>query len=255
MPSDFRSKIHNFLMRSSGAEFEIAQLKNVIHERENRLHDYVKQALATAASEASPVTYYTRNSNDSKLGQSFDTYGSDKNQRHSYAQFYEDQLDGIESPRILEIGIGSLGQFPYAGLKPGGSLQAWRERYPTSVIVGGDIDEEAFASVSEIAFQLDQTDTDSLDVFSTQIASYGPFDLIVDDGFHDPHANILTVLSMLPLLAPNGSYVIEDVHSSLIDFWRVVLDVRKIHGTVIDMSALRPDTDDNVLVLIKGKQF
>ncbi len=269
LPSSVRSRIQNFILNNSGAKAIIAKLEKqvgqlekqvgqlekqvsqVLNHRPNRIHAFVQEALTIAATDLNAVTLYSHDVPDSELGRSFDKYGSDKNKRHSYSKFYEELLGNIESPRILEVGLGSLGKFPYAGLRPGGSLQAWRERYSSATIVGGDIDPDAVESVTEIAFVVDQTDTDSLDRFVSQASNYGLFDLIVDDGFHDPHANLLTALKLLPLLAPEGSYVIEDVHSSLIDFWRVILASADINGTAIDMSALRPKTDDNVLVLIK----
>ena len=262
LPRGLQEKIQVFILNNSSAkpiiaklEKQVSQLENqvnkVLDQRQNRLHAFVREALSIAATNLTPVAPYIHEEPDSELGRSFDKFGSDKNKRHSYPRFYEELLSGIASPRILEVGLGSLGKFPYAGLKPGGSLQAWRERYPNSIIVGGDIDPNAVESVSEVAFVVDQTDSNSLDNFASQISSYGLFDLIVDDGFHDPHANLLTAIKLLPLLAPDGSYVIEDVHSSLIDFWRVVLASVDMNGTIIDMSVLRPKTADNVLVLIK----
>lgn len=262
-PSTLRRRIHNFILRQSGIDKEVAnfeerissltlEMHQQLNSRENRIHPYVREALNTASISLRPVEVYSNSVEENELGRSFDKYGSDKNERHSYAHIYEQILDGIESPHILEIGLGSLNPFPYAGLEPGGSLKAWRERYPGSIIVGGDIDPEAVEAATEKAFQIDQTDPGSLDNFASSISSFGPFDLIVDDGFHDPHANILTAIKMLPLLRSTGSYVVEDVHSSLIDLWRVLLAATQLDGSVIDMSELRPNTDDNVLILIKS---
>jgi len=39
----------------------------------------------------------------------------------------------------------------------------------------------------------------------------------------------------------------------LIDFWAVVIAVLELDGEILDMSPLRPQTDDNVLIVIKRK--
>ena len=59
-------------------------------------------------------------------------------------------------------------------------------------------------------------------------------------------------MKILPHLAQDGTYIVEDVHSSLIDLWRLVIAAMGLNGEVLDMSPLRPDTDDNVLVVIKS---
>jgi hypothetical protein len=258
LPNSFRAKIHNFVIDNSGAKAiihdlntQINQLAQVINQRENRIHPFVQESLLVATSDMTPEINSVKVANDSELGRYFDKHGSDKNQRHSYSEFYEGLLKGIESPRILEIGLGSLGAYPYAGLRPGGSIKAWRDRYPNSVIVGADIDPDAVAAINEIGFQVDQTDRKSLDNLSESISEYGPFDLIVDDGFHEPHANLLTAIKILPHLSENGSYVIEDVHSSLINLWRLMIAALNIKGLVVDLSECRPGTDDNVLILIR----
>jgi hypothetical protein len=258
LPNSFRTKIQSFIIKNSGANAiinglntEITQLQQFINQRENRIHPFVQESLSVATSDLTPEIKCIHEANNSELGRCFDRHGSDKNQRHSYSEFYEGLLKGIESPRILEIGLGSLGQYPYAGLRPGGSIQAWRDRYPNSVIVGADIDPDAVSAINEIGFQVDQTDSKSLENLSDCISEYGPFDLIVDDGFHEPHANLLTAMKILPHLSVNGSYVIEDVHSSLINLWRLIIASLNLNGLVVDMSECRPDTDDNILILLR----
>lgn len=223
----------------------------MLSSRDNRIHEFVKSALALAATELKEVTLIATESKSCELGIIFDHCGSDKNSRHSYADVYEALLADKQTPRILEIGLGSLNDFPYAGLRPGCSLNAWRMRYPASIIVGADIDPESVQAVSEIAFLVDQTDPSSLEGLSRSLKEHGQFDLIVDDGFHDPHANVQTLIKLLSHLAEDGVYVIEDVHSSLIDFWRIVIAAMGLNGEVLDMSSLRPQTDDNVLVTIR----
>jgi hypothetical protein len=278
VPQMVRSEISSLVGKLSGAnikikdmqaaltqmEFEVSNLRlelesskdiafATLNSRENRIHEFVKSALNIVARNLDNVILVTDEASDCELGKIFDLLGSDKNSRHSYAQIYENLLSKKTAPRILEIGIGSLNSFPYAGIKPGCSLDAWRKRYPASFIVGADIDPASVNEVSEIAYLVDQTDSSSLDALSRNLKEYGLFDLIVDDGFHDPHANIQTLIQMLPHLSNDGSYIIEDVHASLIDFWQVVIAVLELDGEILDMSPLRPQTDDNVLIVIKLK--
>jgi hypothetical protein len=59
------------------------------------------------------------------------------------------------------------------------------------------------------------------------------------------------LIQILPHLDIDGTYVIEDVHCSLINFWRVIIATLGLNWEVLDMSSLRPQTDDNILVIIK----
>ena len=164
-------------------------------------------------------------------------------------------MEGIVAPRILEIGLGSVNDFPYAGLPPGGSLKAWRAAYSDAIIIGADIDPEAVVSVEELAFVVDQTSDHSLNAFVKMLESHAPFDLIVDDGFHDPHANLRTLLKMLPLLANNGSYVVEDVHESLVDMWKIIGNSMNLNFDVLDLRKDRSGIEDNVLLVFRQSKI
>jgi hypothetical protein len=129
-------------------------------------------------------------------------------------------------------------------------MKAWREFSPNSLLVGIDIDIEAVNEIDEHGFVMDQTSSESIDsAFKGLIALQPKFNLIIDDGFHDPHANIRTYLSFYNLLLDDGTYVIEDVHSSLIPFWTLLALSLPGKMKVIDLSALRKETDDNFLIL------
>ncbi len=250
------TQIEQMNLTVSRLESEIAKNKydafTLLNLRENRLHEFVKSALTLSATNLDEAKLVSIESSNCELGIAFDSHGSDKNSRHSYSEIYENLLSKSESPRILEIGLGSLNAFPYAGgQKPGSSLRAWRKRYPSAFLVGADIDLESVQAVSETAFVVDQTDPASLDCLSRELVKFGKFDLIIDDGFHDPHANVQTLMKLLPHITDDGTYIIEDVHSSLIDFWRVIIAAMGLDGEVLDMSSLRPQTDDNVLVVVR----
>ena len=184
----------------------------------------------------------------------FTKFGSDKDTRHSYGDLYLQLLGECTNPRILEIGVGSVNGFPYAGLPAGGSLRAFREEFPNSTIVGIDIDPDSIEIIIKDGFHglvADQTSDASLDKVSEVLSEFGSFDLIIDDGFHDPHANIRTLQKVFKLLSETGTYVIEDIHESLIDFWGSIAANLPGNIEIFDMRALRPGVEDNILIVIK----
>ena len=223
-----------------------------MHQRDargTRIHPYVAEALTLAAEKTKTDVIHKSTVKDGALTGKFTKHGSDKETRHNYAETYSELLGQNPAPHILEIGLGSLNGFPYGGLPPGGSIKAWREGYPGALIVGADIDPQAVEAIDEIGFVVDQTSDQSLETFCADIAQYAPFDLVVDDGFHDPHANFRTFLKMFPLIKDSGAYVIEDIHESLIDFWKMLASTCDAKLQIRDLRADRPETDDNILLI------
>lgn len=230
-----------------------AEVEHAKNSRETRIHPYVAEALMIASKSAATYMTLSRPTNNFSLEGKFTKYGSDKETRHSYAATYSEILKNLDTPHILEIGLGSLNGFPYGGLPPGGSIKAWRDAYPSAVIVGADIDKEAVGSISEIGMVVDQTSDDSLDAFVQEVGEYAPFDLIVDDGFHDPHANFRTLIKVFPLISESGAYVIEDVHQSMVDLWRLLSRSIDAEMEIRDLSAERPEADDNILLIFSKR--
>ena len=141
------------------------------------------------------------------LGGLFDGYGSDKGHYHHYDRVYEqlfkDRRD--EVGRVLEIGVYQ-----------GGSLLAWRDYFPSALVVGLDIDfsnmsyqVEDWTKERILLMEGDQTNPADLD----RAAKFGPFDLVVDDGSHDIDDQLSTLLNLWSTLTPGGWYVIEDILS------------------------------------------
>ena len=219
--------------------------------REYRLHRYVKEALTLISNKNKIVSgsrLYPLLKNE-RLNEIFLKYSSDKASRHNYGSIYEYLIRGRETLNVLEIGIGSVNNFEYAGGISAGSLKAWREFLPKSIVVGADIDEKSVEAAGRPAFIVDQTSIDSLKKLKSNLAVFGKFDLIVDDGFHDLHANLKTLLELKDLLNDDGKYVIEDVHTSLIDLWLIIAEVINLHIEIFDLSEFRPNIKDNVLVI------
>ena len=253
-----RDAIHNLTIRAELAEIKLLEYSDLYLGRKNRIHPFVAQSLDELVTRISLMHHRVSNAKESKLGEHFTRNGSDKNTRHSYAFMYEEMVEGIDFPKILEIGLGSANPFPYGGTNedgpytlPGGSLRSFRDRFPGAILVGADIDPDSVNSSSEEAYLVDQTSINSLRSFTKNI-SERVFDLIIDDGFHDPHANINTFFELFDFLSDEGFYVIEDVHSSLISYWLVVIHALGINGQVVEFLD-KKDTDDNVVVVIKKR--
>ncbi len=108
-----------------------------------------------------------------------------------------------KSVRVLEIGVSK-----------GGSLGMWQQYFKNAdVIVGLDIDTECrqYERDNLRIYIGDQTDRSLLERISREC---GPFDLIVDDGGHTMQQQIISFETLFPLLADDGVYVIEDLHTS-----------------------------------------
>jgi hypothetical protein len=219
-----------------------------LNKRENQIHPAIRETLKLVDSTVK-VNSYSDNNHQDELGTLFSKYGSDKHTRHSYSWVYRKLLTGLTSPRILEIGVGSRNGYAYGGLPPGGSLKAWRAAYPNAFLVGADIDAQSILELDELGFVVDQLDQDSLTKFELELNKIEKFNLIIDDGFHEPHANLKTYLSLFQFVETGGFYVIEDIHESFIDFWRIIGELIPGELTIYDLRNQRPACEDNILLV------
>ncbi|NQW46655.1 MAG: class I SAM-dependent methyltransferase [Planctomycetes bacterium] len=93
----------------------------------------------------------------------------------------------------------------------GWTLRMWEEYFPAATIVGLDIRREVLFTAGRVqCHYADQGCRQSL-LDAVAAAGGGPFDLIIDDGSHEDHHQITTAEALLPLLAPGGVFVIEDI--------------------------------------------
>lgn len=126
-------------------------------------------------------------------------YGADKYRSHNYTPIYYRLLGerAATIERVLEIGIGK-----------GRGLRMWRDFFPAAQIVGVDIDASLLIDEERItSFVADQSNPAEMAAATKQ----GPFDVIVDDGSHDPRNQVAAMRITLPFLAGNGFYFIEDI--------------------------------------------
>lgn len=99
--------------------------------------------------------------------------------------------------KILEIGIFK-----------GGSLQWLSDYFKKSEIIGIDLYVPSGLAIPRVKMlACNQNDSDKLAQISE---TYGPFDLIIDDGSHHHDDTKNTFESLFGLLKPGGIYIIED---------------------------------------------
>ncbi len=138
--------------------------------------------------------------------------GGDSETCHEYTPIYHD-LFGYRRQlvrNVFEIGINS-----------GASLQMWADYFPNAIIYGIDSDQapldrvEAFGHSRIKAFACDQNNPRELmqvlGKIDRQRGDVTMFDLIVDDGSHELAHQIVSMKTLLPFLAADGHYIIEDL--------------------------------------------
>ena len=130
-------------------------------------------------------------------------YGTDKAPivGHGFAPYYHelfcDRRDSVR--KVMEVGIDR-----------GFSLLLWRAYFFKAEIYGLDIDPQRMLYGVRIrSFVCNQSVEDDLRAAAAWAG--GGFDFIVDDGSHVPEHQRLTASVLVPLLAPDSIYVIEDV--------------------------------------------
>lgn len=180
----------------------------------------------------------------SKLCDIANKYGTDKcpthrglRPGHSYTPFYDSLLDGMTPKTLLEIGI-----------EVGGSLRMWRDYFPSATIIGIDINPKWIFHEDRIrTFICDPTKG-----LKKEVADLAPFDIINDDGSHDPHDQINAFKVLYPLLSPGGHYIIEDVKDFAAEWLRgQMLQFSQINPIVAEFDPNFPSKDDRVLVVVK----
>jgi hypothetical protein len=151
---------------------------------------------------------------DKTLNTIFFEHGSDKGSSgHYYGSFYESKLRQKRdyTLRLLEIGLSNNGN------SKAPSLDAWQEYFPYAEIIGFDIQD--FKHLKHSTEQGDQGNASDLEKL---VNKYERFDVIIDDGSHEPSDQIQSFKSLYPILNPGGFYVIEDLIESrnkpLIDY-------------------------------------
>ena len=124
--------------------------------------------------------------------------------RGDYLKYLDEVLIKIQDKKnfILEIGIAQ-----------GSGIVSLKEFFYKSKVFGFDIDPATF--IDEKRIECHFFDQLNLEKSKKTMEKLGiGFDLIIDDGWHHPEAQIKTLCACLPYLNYNGIYIIEDIVSS-----------------------------------------
>jgi predicted O-methyltransferase YrrM len=127
-------------------------------------------------------------------------HGTDKaSGYHSYMEHYQKLLENRPVDTLLEIGV-------LQGL----SLFTWAELLPEALIVGIDVEPNCrYYQRDNIAVIIaDATNKAKMEALTTL---HGPFDVIIDDGSHDPSEIWMAFDALYPLMPKGGLYIIEDL--------------------------------------------
>jgi SAM-dependent methyltransferase len=134
----------------------------------------------------------------------FNTYNTDKNSFfHNYSRQYSDLLSKFRDKpiKILEIGVNN-----------GDSIKIWKALFKNyTTILGIDINPNCiqYANVNENIF-VEIGNSTSVDLFDKVKATYGSFDIIIDDGSHINTDVIKNFELYLNILNDDGIYIVED---------------------------------------------
>jgi|GEM_PF-5801391 len=128
-----------------------------------------------------------------------------------YCDLYERLLPRGAPLRLLEIGVQS-----------GRSIRMWREWLGPSAHLGGiDIGGIPPDCGLDWSYEGPQQEPET---WAAAIAA-GPWDMLIDDGSHNPSHQIATATALWPAVGRGGWYVIEDCNTS---YWP-----REGHGNAV----------------------
>ena len=120
-----------------------------------------------------------------------------------YYDVYDRHLSRFRGKSIGILEIGVLG---------GGSLYMWRDYFgPDARIYGLDIN-PACKELEKDGFEIFVGDQGDPEFWKRLLREVPMIDVVIDDGGHRPHQQVVTLKSLLPHLRPGGVYICEDIH-------------------------------------------
>lgn len=149
--------------------------------------------------------------------------------RHSkkwenYFQIYEKHFHQYigKNPTILEIGIAH-----------GGSTEMYKKYFGECTIYAVEYDPKFLNVVDELNVNVTHGDQGSSEFWQSFLVDKPNFDIIIDDGGHTMEQQIVTLVNTFPRLNINGTYLVEDTHTS---YWREWGGGFRDPNTFIEMS-------------------
>tara|TARA_B100000886_G_scaffold77753_1_gene50421 strand:+ start:373 stop:1122 length:750 start_codon:yes stop_codon:yes gene_type:complete len=210
------------------------------------------------------------NSSINMISELCEKYGSDKGfinhdnkkpynwRPHTYASYYYSifNLSKENIKLVFECGLGTNNPKFESNMTsrgvPGASLRVWRDYFLNADIYGGDIDKNILFEENRIkTFFVDQLDTNSIKSMWDQIKVEN-FDIIIDDGLHDPQANLNFFFNSFHKLKKNGVFIIEDVSFKNINILKTKLTNYDIDVVTLSSKYKKYYLDNNLIVIRKS---
>ncbi|MDC0297129.1 class I SAM-dependent methyltransferase [Crocinitomicaceae bacterium] len=198
----------------------------------------------------------------SLIDQRPEKYPTDKDTSHSYIEVYDD---------VWNYAITTYGQKPFdvleIGNNGGGSIKLWQDYILENVVSFTPSDPEFSIDGLELLendflHELNKVDEVNIrmntDAYTDEtVKSLGDkkYDIIIDDGSHQPHHQLFAINKYFSLLKPQGVMVVEDVQSlqalsAVLLYAELPSDARLI---VHDRRHIKNRYDDIMIVIYKGK--
>jgi len=137
---------------------------------------------------------------------------------HNYTTLYYSIFKEMRNKklRIFELGLGTNNVNIPSNMgkngTPGASLYGWSEFFPNSDIFGADVDAGILFNTDKITtFFCDQTKPDIIKKMWEEPALKDNFDIILEDGLHEFHANVCFFENSIDKLNKGGYFIIEDI--------------------------------------------
>jgi methyltransferase family protein len=148
---------------------------------------------------ATPLCLLARKHGTDKSGWHLQAGDTVHNYGPAYHELFKDRREDVQW--VLEIGVNY-----------GCSLRMWAEYFPKAWIIGIDSNEGCLFNEGRIlTFAGDQFNENDLLSIVRRVGR-PQFDLIIDDASHVDEHQIFSAQVLLPYLAPNGIYVVEDLN-------------------------------------------
>jgi len=165
---------------------------------------------------------YLYNEDCIRLKKLFTNYGSDKTDS-LLVYIYFEIFNHIKVNSLFEIGLGTnnINVRSNMGLdgKPGASLRAFRD-YLNINVYGADVDKGILFEEDKIkTYFIDQLEKNTILDVKKIIPKC---DIIIDDGLHQPDANLNIIQNLLDHLNKGGILVVEDIEPSFIHIFQII---------------------------------
>lgn len=123
----------------------------------------------------------------------------------NYFEVYERHLSAFRGQPLVMLEIGVC---------EGGSLKMWRSYFGESAtLIGADIN-EACRAFADTRIHIEIGDQEDPSFLERLASTYGPFDIVLDDGGHTMKQQIVTIETLFPHVKEGGVFIVEDTHTS-----------------------------------------